>query len=286
MDLYSNYIVEPEYVHERLTTKNFRVIDCTVYFELKKVGASTIYSGHADYLNRHIPGAAYLHMVDDLSDQNNKIPFSIINQETLNRTLSEIGIHKDDEIILYGSGFHMAITRAWWVLKISGLNNIKIMNGGWDAWQERKFPVSSGKETFTKSSFNGHRDDSVILDKEQVKAATKNDDFLLVNALTRKQFSGGGTHYGRPGRIPESINIPALEILDHNTGKFSPKEKMQQQLKLILESKKSIISYCGGGIAATTVYFALKIFGKEDIFLYDNSLLEWSNDQNLPMELD
>ena len=138
MENYERNIVDPNYVYEKLGAKNFKVIDCTVYFELKKVGASTIHSGYKDYLKRHIPGSAYLHMVDDLSEKDNPIPFSIVSQEKLNEKLSNIGINNEDEIILYGSGFHMAITRAWWVLTMSGAKNVKIMNGGLASWQKQE----------------------------------------------------------------------------------------------------------------------------------------------------
>ena len=50
MENYQKNIVDPKYVYEKLDAKNFKVIDCTVYFELKKVGASTIHSGYEDYL--------------------------------------------------------------------------------------------------------------------------------------------------------------------------------------------------------------------------------------------
>ena len=100
MENYEKNIVDPKYVYQKLDSKNFKVIDCTVYFELKKVGASTIHSGYEDYLKRHIPGSAYLHMVDDLSEKDNPIPFSIVSQEKLNEKLSNIGINNEDEICL------------------------------------------------------------------------------------------------------------------------------------------------------------------------------------------
>ena len=254
MENYERNIVDPNYVYEKLGAKNFKVIDCTVYFELKKVGASTIHSGYEDYLKRHIPGSAYLHMVDDLSEKDNPIPFSIVSQEKLNEKLSNIGINNEDEIILYGSGFHMAITRAWWVLTMSGAKNVKIMNGGLASWQKQDFPLSKGEEVFTRGNFQGARSQETIFDKNKMKEALKNDEFIFVNALTFKQFCGGGTHYGRPGRIPKSINIPALNLLNHDTGKFLPPSEMHTMIKPLIDTDKSIVSYCGGGIAATTVF--------------------------------
>ena len=61
---------------------------------------------------------------------------------------------------------------------------------------------------------------------------------------------------------------------------------MWDLMKPLIDTDKSIVSYCGGGIAATAVFFAAKIFDLEKLFLYDNSLLEWSNDPSCPMELD
>ena len=95
MENYERNIVDPNYVCEKLGAKNFKVIDCTVYFELKKVGASTIHSGYENYLKRHIPGSAYLHMVDDLSEKDNPIPFSIVSQEKLNEKLYATSLQMD-----------------------------------------------------------------------------------------------------------------------------------------------------------------------------------------------
>jgi thiosulfate/3-mercaptopyruvate sulfurtransferase len=44
-----------------------------------------------------------------------------------------------------------------------------------------------------------------------------------------------------------------------------------------------VITYCGGGIAATTVAFALALLGRDDVAVYDASLMEWARDESLPM---
>ena len=61
---------------------------------------------------------------------------------------------------------------------------------------------------------------------------------------------------------------------------------MRDMINHLIYTYNSIVSYCGGGFAATTVFFVAKIFDIEKLFLYDNSLLEWSNDPTCPMELD
>ena len=76
----------------------------------------------------------------------------------------------------------------------------------------------------------------------------------IVNALSREQHKGtGGAHYGRPGRIPGSINVPARELVDPETGCFRPIDELRARCAAAgaLDTARTIV-YCGGGIAATT----------------------------------
>ncbi|GJL89502.1 MAG: sulfurtransferase [Minwuia thermotolerans] len=279
-------IVDPALVEAGLDAGTIRVIDCTVTFETKPVGASTIHSGRDAWLAGHIPGAAYLHMVDDLSDPEGAYPFTIAPQAQIDRVLSEIGISPDDTVVLYGSGTAVAVTRAWWVLSVSGLRDVRIMDGGWQRWVAEGRAVAKGEEKFTPSTFRGSRNQSAIADRETVRQAIAAGDVQIVNALSVAQFQGtGGTHYGRPGRIPNSLSVPATDLLDPLTGDFAPPEQMARQIAGI-DPAKPVITYCGGGIAAAATLFALHVAGHDNLQLYDNSLLEWSAVPDLPMDSD
>lgn len=279
-------IVDPALVEAGLDAGTIRVIDCTVTFETKPVGASTIHSGRDTWLAGHIPGAAYLHMVDDLSDPEGAYPFTIAPQAQIDRVLSEIGISPDDTVVLYGSGTAVAVTRAWWVLTVSGLRDVRIMDGGWQRWVAEGRTVSTGEEQFTSSTFRGSRNQSAIADRETIRQAIAAGDVQIVNALSVAQFQGtGGTHYGRPGRIPNSLSVPATDLLDPLTGDFAPPEQMARQIAGI-DPAKPVITYCGGGIAAAATLFALHVAGHDNLQLYDNSLLEWSAVPDLPMDSD
>jgi thiosulfate/3-mercaptopyruvate sulfurtransferase len=281
--MHDSLIVQPAEVEA--AQGRIRVIDCTVRFETRPVGASIIHSGRDHWLQGHIPGAAYLHMVDDLSDPAGKVPFTIAPQAQIERVLSDIGIKADDTVVLYGAGTPVAVTRAWWVLDVSGVSDVRIMDGGWQRWVAEGRPIASGEEKFERSDFRGIRRQQEIADSKTVLAAIDDPGILVVNALTTPQFEGsGGTHYGRPGRIPGSVSCPANTLLDPQTGSFVALDEMRRQLAP-LGSDKKIITYCGGGIAASATLFALRAIGHKRLALYDNSLLEWSADPTLPMQL-
>ena len=278
-------IVTPADVEAALAEGGVRVIDCTVTFEVQPVGASIIHSGRDHWLEGHVPGAAYLHMVDDLSDPAGTVPFTIAPQEQIEKALSRIGIEPGDTVVLYGAGTPIAVTRAWWVLDVSGVADVRIMDGGWRRWVAEGRPVATGEEIFVRTEFRGARRQDEIADRSMVLAALHDPDTMLLNALSPAQFEGsGGTHYGRPGRIPGSTSCPASDLLDPSTGEFASLERMRALLGATTADKKKIITYCGGGIAASTALFALRLLGHRNLALYDNSLLEWSADPELPME--
>ena len=109
---------------------------------------------------------------------------------------------------------------------------------------------------------------------------------VVVNALGA-QFHRGQEpgRYGRPGRVPGSVNVPAATLLDPDSKTFVPladaKAKFEQQG---VTRDKKIICYCGGGISATIDLFQLAQLGYENLTLYDASMGEWARDPALPIE--
>jgi thiosulfate/3-mercaptopyruvate sulfurtransferase len=122
-----------------------------------------------------------------------------------------------------------------------------------------------------------------------VLAAIGDPRTRLVNALSREQHEGqGGIHYGRPGHIPGSHCVPARELTDPATQAYLPPARMRAMFEaagaLGEQSPRRIITYCGGGIAASSDALILTSLGAPDVAVYDNSLSEWARDPSLPME--
>jgi thiosulfate/3-mercaptopyruvate sulfurtransferase len=163
-------------------------------------------------------------------------------------------------------------TRIWYMLYSLGFDNVSILNGGFSEWTRLDLPIEIKKNIFEPANFKSKIKIEKFIDKDEIlKTLTKNSS-LLVNALTEDIHSGNNPRYGRPGRIPSSINIPFHNFLELNTGKF--------------KSIKIIINYCGGGIAATLNAFALFQAGFIKFKVYDNSMSEWAMDETLPIEID
>jgi thiosulfate/3-mercaptopyruvate sulfurtransferase len=282
----ASLLVSTEWLESRLGDPDVRILDCTTYMTPRPVGPSRIESGRPDWSRAHIPGAQHVDMVEDLSDPHGRFPYSLPSEMRMASLMSRLGIDNGHRVVLYGARHPMVVTRAWWVLTTLGHNGVSILDGGWEAWTREGRPVSTDEPHFGSTSFRPHRHATRVADAHDVARAISDGGVSLVNALSREQFEGtGGAHYGRPGRIPGSVSLPARECIDQQTGLWKSTEAIAELADAagVGPTDRPVIVYCGGGIAATATGFALQCAGWSNVSIYDNSLLEWSADPARPM---
>jgi thiosulfate/3-mercaptopyruvate sulfurtransferase len=280
-------LVDPSWLEAHLGDARIRIIDCTVNLVPQPVGPSRVESGHARWEAGHIPGAAYLHMTEDLSAPRGSMPYNLPSPEHMTAVLARIGVNQDTIVVLYGTTYPPAITRAWWVLRASGVKDVRILDGGWHRWVAERRPTTTEVTEFPRGNFVASRVPELVADRNSVETALNDPTVLLVNALSPDQFRGiGGSHYGRPGRIPGSVNLPTMNLIEPVTRRYRTLDELEKMFsEQGVFDREKVIAYCGGGIAASSTVFVLEMLGHPNATLYDQSLLEWSNDPDLPMEV-
>ncbi|MGD8310806.1 MAG: rhodanese-like domain-containing protein, partial [Chromatiales bacterium] len=251
-------LVEPSWLEAELGAEDLRVYDCTTRFLPRPVGASFTESGRADYEQAHIPGAGFIDLVEDMSDPNGHVPFMAPPAERFEAAARRLGIDTDKRIVLYGDELFAVITRIWWVMKSFGLDNVAILDGGTPRWKAEGRPMDDLPCSYPASDFKAMPRPEMWADKEEVATALGRGDVNVLNALTLEQHEGGGTHYGRPGRIAGSVCVPAAGLRDPETKCYRPRGQLSAMFSEAgAEPDKRQITYCGGGIAATASAFAL-----------------------------
>lgn len=279
-------LVEAKWLAANLSSPNIRILDCTTHMHAQPVGPSRIESGRPDYESGHIPGALHVDMVKDLSDPNGEFPYTMPGAPQICALAQRLGIRETDHLVLYGNSAMMTITRAWLVFFVNGHSRVSILNGNMSHWKRMGLPVSQTSLTPTPTQYQpGLRRENHISDSDEVRFALTNKTATLINALSTEQYQGsGGAHYGRPGRIPGSLNLPARSVVDASTGSFRPIEEIRQlAANAGIDELKQTIHYCGGGIAASTSAFVMAMLGSKAWSVYDNSLLEWCSQPDNPM---
>jgi len=161
-----------------------------------------------------------------------------------------------------------------------------VLNGGWQKWSRDNRPIETGPANpRATGDFVVREVRDLMVDKSQVLAAIGDTAVCTLNALAPQQHTGsGGNSYGRPGRIAGSVNLPAAHLVDPETNVFLPADELRKRFATVGALDKSVITYCGGGIAASADALALVMLGHTDVKLYDASLSEWAKDETLPME--
>ncbi len=291
--VHPEYLVETSWLAEHLEDPLLRLFDVTGMLTGKLVNLAR----ERFYESGHLPGAVFLDVAaarGDLSDPQGALPWSWPSPAQVERTLGALGVDNASRVVLYAAtprpgvdNGTMWATRAWWILHHFGVN-VAILNGGWEKWQAEGRPVSTASGGYAPAIFQARPDgERAMAGKRDVLAALADPAACVVDALSAESYAGCDpvTYGPRKGHIRGACNIPMRTMLDEAQGTFLPADSLAARLRDggALEAERTI-TYCGGGIAATTVAFGLALLGRNNVSIYNNSLMEWSADETLPMD--
>lgn len=269
-----------------------RVFDCTTYLNPTPAGSDEPYiavPGRKTFEDGHIPGADFLDLQGAFSDTSTHLHFMMPSVAQLEAAFGRHGVGPGKRVVLYSIGTPMWATRFWWMLRALGFDDAAVLDGGLDKWKAEGRPIEMGAPRgCTATTFVAAPRGGLFVDAAAVKAAIGRADTVTVNALG-PQFHRGlePSRYGRPGRVPGSVNVSAATLVDPATKGFTTLADAAAKFAAQGVSKdKRTICYCGGGISATVDLFLLHQLGHDDITLYDASMGEWAKTETLPIETD
>ncbi|MDX2156703.1 MAG: sulfurtransferase [Hyphomicrobiaceae bacterium] len=278
-----------ETLASELGDPRLRIYDCTTFLHPTADGAALrVESGRAGYAEGHIPGAAFLDLATELSDTSSPYRFALLDPAAFATAAGRLGIGDGTRVVLYDRTYGAWGARVWWMLKGYGFDDARVLDGGLTNWKRKGLAVETKSNIYPASTLTVAPRAGHFADKAEVKAAIGRADSSIVNALLPEQHRGtGGVHYGRPGRIPGSCNVPSRGIVDPDTQALLPAEELHRRFaeQGLLDGRR-VIAYCGGGIAASLTALALTALGAKDVGVYMNSMQEWTRDQSCPMERD
>ncbi|WP_424811276.1 sulfurtransferase [Roseococcus sp. YIM B11640] len=280
-------IVSTEWLAQHLHDPALRVFDCTTYL-LYETGTGRPYrvgSGRPDYEAAHIPGSAFLDLQGELSDTSSPFNFTMPAPEDLAARVAAKGIGEGVRVVLYARKNMQWATRVWWMLRAIGFDNAAILDGGFDKWEAEGRPVEAGEARYPAMRLTARPRAGLFVGKAEVKAAIGDEGTCTINALAPDLHRGENPRYGRPGRVPGSVNVPVATLVDSASFAFRPAEDVAASFAAVgADRSKRILLYCGGGIAATLDAFLLHQLGYTNLAVYDASMTEWAKDESLPIE--
>lgn len=192
------------------------------------------------------------------------------------------GLKPDSLVVVYDDKGGAQASRAWWTLRWAGLDNVRILDGGLQAWLADGHAIAQdpapapGGGNVTLSP--GH-----LRTIEADEAADIARSGVLLDSRGRAAYVGAPQEPGKPatGHIPGALSAPSAEALDED-GRFKSSEQLRAEFAALgAQSAQPIGVYCGSGNAAAHSIAALNIAGL-DAALYVGSWSAWSADPARP----
>lgn len=178
--------------------------------------------------------------------------------------------------------------RVYWTLKVLGLKELSLLNGGLNAWTQAKLPQNNAAVKVAASNYQPQLDKSLIATKEEVAQHVKAGDATLIDARPADFFNGDTRAPAAkvPGTLPGAVNLTHASWFAPGSSQFVSTDKARQIAAASpLDAAKETVSFCNTGHWAATNWFAMsEVLGQKNVKLYPGSMVEWSQDPNgLPM---
>jgi len=279
-------LVSGEWLEKELGASDLRVIDCMVVMEVDGEGRRNYRPAAELWEQGHIPGSAPVDLVEELSDPASPFPFMLPPADQFSAVMGELGVGDGIRVVLYDAAINAWASRMWWMLRAFGFDDAAVLDGGWRAWTGDGRPVSADPAPqFAPTTFVARPRPGLFVGRDDVLLAIDRPDACIVDALPPAMYRGEQQDYARPGHIPGAVNVPFGALVDPDTHRYLPEDRLRGTFsKVLAADPKRVITYCGGAIAASSDAFVLHLLGVDDVVIYDGSLSEWTADPALPLE--
>lgn len=233
------------------------------------------------YAAKHIAGAV---SADLYRYGNREVPTAAMEQR-----LQSWGVSPGRKIVVYDQGGSNMATRLFFDLYYQGVpaEDLFILDGGLSAWQAAGGPVTQETAPAPKGSFRiqAVREEVRVRLPEFLNASGDPVNHAVVEALEPSYHFGESRFFDRAGHVPHAIMLPGEDFYNADKTFKSAEEIARMVGYLGIRPEQQIHSYCGGGVAASVPFFALKfILGYPQVKLYKESQLEWLQDsRGLPL---
>jgi thiosulfate/3-mercaptopyruvate sulfurtransferase len=264
-----------------------RIIDMRGYVKTTLLGGGkqqAQYTGaREEYEAGHIPGAVYVDWTKDIIDPDDPVPAQLARPEQFAALMGKLGIGDDSYVVIYDHKGTQFATRMWWALGYYGHERAAVLDGGWNKWVAEDRPVTTDEPGYPAATFTPQAGRQGRKMAREVLEHSELGDAIIVDARDPEQYTGAIARGAKGGHIPGAILLANAKLFTPE-GTWKSDDELRQVIAdagLDEQPDLPIVAYCNGGVAATTVLFALDRLGRPG-HNYDGSWNEWGNDPALP----
>lgn len=234
----------------------------------------------ADYDKGHIPGAVNANTPFKDPDR----PLHVMTPAQAQEAIRALGISDDTTVILAGIG--MLSGRAWWFLRYHGLRDVRILDGGMEGYIAAGGPLTTDASAITPGTFTARVDRSLIARADDVVRELGTDTKIL-DVRSDAEWRGSNTmDHRRVGRVPGARHLLwDLLLTPDEPRRFRTTDEIRAiAAERGVTPQDRVVTVCEVGWRASHTAFALTLAGFRDVRVYDASMREWDNREELPLD--
>lgn len=193
------------------------------------------------------------------------------------------GVTPDRPVVVYEEQSGIKAARVFWFLEYLGHPNVRVLDGGIQAWTRASLPVTTAVTTPKPSTWHGDPDSSRLATWDQVLERLGQAGTAIVDTRSPGEHTGAVVRAKRGGAIPGAVNLEWTNNLTPE-GTFKPEADLRAMYSAIgVTPDREVVTYCQGGYRAAHTYLALRILGFPHIRNYTGSWKEWGDREDLPL---
>ncbi len=229
--------------------------------------------GRVAYDAGHAPGAAYVDLDADLAGppgHGGRHPLP--DPDDFAAAMRRCGVRGDLPVVVYDDWNSAAAARCWWLLRHHGHTDVRVLDGGWEAWKESGGAIETNDPHVAPGDFEADGAHLPTVDAEGVRAYA--EEGRLVDVRPAARFSGEDESTDPvAGHVPGAVNVPTAEHL----------EGRRVDLDVVGRYPRGEVAVsCGSGVTAALAALVLAEAGREPA-LYPGSWSDWISDPSRPV---
>jgi thiosulfate/3-mercaptopyruvate sulfurtransferase len=200
--------------------------------------------------------------------------------------IAELGTGKNSKIVVYDDSMSKDAARIWWILRYWGLNDVRLLNGGWASWTKNSLPVQKeSPPSPTLTNFEAQAVSKRLATKQSLLDSLKKQNLQIVDARSEGEFCGTDRFTNkRAGAIPGAKHLEWSDLLDKDTQRFKSADELRRLFKDVgIDLYEPIATHCQSGGRASVMAFGLELMGAKDVRNYYKSWAEWGNADDTPI---